>query len=248
MSATLQPGAGRIRAAAYLPSTPATVLWGRLPCATDAPVLRIERRHRGHHRHGQPRGPARRPGQRPAGVLRGPRRRTGRRARPTPIEIVGTLTRDPRRRAARGDRTDPRRGRDAGRPAGDHRPGDHPARPVRRDLEPARPRRAAGRAPARRRRTSACSPRCDDGPRLPARRRGRRAPDRVPAGTRSSGSWASRSPGTTARTRCRPARTAATSTSTCSRWAARSTCRCRCRARWRTWATRTSRRATARWR
>ena len=42
MSATLQPGAGGIRAAVYLPSTPATVLWGRLPCATDAPVLRIE--------------------------------------------------------------------------------------------------------------------------------------------------------------------------------------------------------------
>src|SRR5688572_25233698 len=42
MSATLQPGTGPIRAAAYLPSTPATVLWGRLPCATDAPVLSIE--------------------------------------------------------------------------------------------------------------------------------------------------------------------------------------------------------------
>jgi len=42
MSATLQPGTGRIRAAAYLPSTPQTVLWGRLPCETDPPVLRIE--------------------------------------------------------------------------------------------------------------------------------------------------------------------------------------------------------------
>ena len=42
MSATLQPGAGHIRADTYLPSTPATVLWGRLPCGTDAPVLRIE--------------------------------------------------------------------------------------------------------------------------------------------------------------------------------------------------------------
>ena len=41
MSATLQPGTGEIRAAAYLPSTPATVLWGRLPCASDAPVLYI---------------------------------------------------------------------------------------------------------------------------------------------------------------------------------------------------------------
>ncbi|KRD44006.1 acetamidase [Cellulomonas sp. Root930] len=42
MSATLQPGAGEIRAAAYLPSTPQTVLWGRLPCGADEPVLRIE--------------------------------------------------------------------------------------------------------------------------------------------------------------------------------------------------------------
>ncbi|MBO3083170.1 acetamidase/formamidase family protein [Cellulomonas fengjieae] len=42
MSAILQPGAGQIRGAAYLPSTPQTVLWGRLPCEADAPVLRIE--------------------------------------------------------------------------------------------------------------------------------------------------------------------------------------------------------------
>jgi acetamidase/formamidase len=41
MSATLQPGTGHIRAAAYLPSTPETVLWGRLPCEADEPVLRI---------------------------------------------------------------------------------------------------------------------------------------------------------------------------------------------------------------
>ena len=38
----LQPGTGPIRAAQYLPATPATVLWGRLPCATDAPVLVID--------------------------------------------------------------------------------------------------------------------------------------------------------------------------------------------------------------
>ncbi|MFC0531579.1 acetamidase/formamidase family protein [Phytohabitans kaempferiae] len=38
----LQPGAGPIRAATYLPATPDLVLWGRLPCATDAPVLRID--------------------------------------------------------------------------------------------------------------------------------------------------------------------------------------------------------------
>ena len=41
MSATLQPGTGPIRAPVYLPSTPSTVLWGRLPCATDEPVLRV---------------------------------------------------------------------------------------------------------------------------------------------------------------------------------------------------------------
>jgi acetamidase/formamidase len=41
MSATLQPGTGPIAASTYLPSTPATVLWGRLPCASDEAVLRI---------------------------------------------------------------------------------------------------------------------------------------------------------------------------------------------------------------
>ena len=39
---TLQPVHGRDPGATYLPSTPATVLWGRLPCATDAPVLHID--------------------------------------------------------------------------------------------------------------------------------------------------------------------------------------------------------------
>ena len=38
----LQPGAGPIRAATYLPSTPDHVLWGRLPCAADRPVLTVE--------------------------------------------------------------------------------------------------------------------------------------------------------------------------------------------------------------
>jgi acetamidase/formamidase len=38
----LQPGSGPIRAAAYLPSTPEHVLWGRLPCATDDAVLTVE--------------------------------------------------------------------------------------------------------------------------------------------------------------------------------------------------------------
>ncbi len=37
----LQPGEGPIPAAHYLPAAPDTVLWGRLPCATDAPVLEI---------------------------------------------------------------------------------------------------------------------------------------------------------------------------------------------------------------
>ena len=38
----LQPGTGFIRADQYLPATPATVLWGRLPCETDAPALVID--------------------------------------------------------------------------------------------------------------------------------------------------------------------------------------------------------------
>jgi acetamidase/formamidase len=37
----LQPGTGPIRAATYLPADPAQVLWGRLPCETDPPVLTI---------------------------------------------------------------------------------------------------------------------------------------------------------------------------------------------------------------
>jgi acetamidase/formamidase len=37
----LQPGVGEIPGAHYLAATPGTVLWGRLPCATDAPVLSI---------------------------------------------------------------------------------------------------------------------------------------------------------------------------------------------------------------
>jgi acetamidase/formamidase len=38
----LQTGEGDIRAEAYLPSTLENVLWGRLPCQTDAAVLSIE--------------------------------------------------------------------------------------------------------------------------------------------------------------------------------------------------------------
>ena len=38
----LQPGSGPIRSATYLPSDPAAVLWGHLPCAADSPVLTID--------------------------------------------------------------------------------------------------------------------------------------------------------------------------------------------------------------
>ena len=38
----LDPGTGPVRAATYLPSTPGNVLWGRLPCAADAPVLSVD--------------------------------------------------------------------------------------------------------------------------------------------------------------------------------------------------------------
>jgi acetamidase/formamidase len=38
----LQPGLGPIRSGIYLPSDPADVFWGRLPCATDDPVLTID--------------------------------------------------------------------------------------------------------------------------------------------------------------------------------------------------------------
>lgn len=38
----LQPGTGAVRGASYLPADPDAVLWGRLPCATDAAVLTVE--------------------------------------------------------------------------------------------------------------------------------------------------------------------------------------------------------------
>jgi len=41
-SLILQPGVGPIRSSSYLPADPATVFWGRLPCADDAPVLEID--------------------------------------------------------------------------------------------------------------------------------------------------------------------------------------------------------------
>jgi acetamidase/formamidase len=39
--APLQLGHGAVRGAHYLPTTPGTALWGRLPCAADRPVLRV---------------------------------------------------------------------------------------------------------------------------------------------------------------------------------------------------------------
>ena len=40
--AALQPHAGPIRSATYLSASPETVLWGRLPCEADRPVLTVE--------------------------------------------------------------------------------------------------------------------------------------------------------------------------------------------------------------
>src|SRR6478609_5886580 len=40
--APLETGAGPIRGTTYLPTTPEHVLWGRLPCAADPPVERVE--------------------------------------------------------------------------------------------------------------------------------------------------------------------------------------------------------------
>src|SRR4051794_18215063 len=37
----LQPGVGPLPAATYLPATPDTVLWGRLPAAGDSAVLTV---------------------------------------------------------------------------------------------------------------------------------------------------------------------------------------------------------------
>ncbi|CAN5247389.1 acetamidase/formamidase family protein [soil metagenome] len=42
MDEILQPGTGPIRSSTYLPADPGQVLWGRLPCAADSPVLTID--------------------------------------------------------------------------------------------------------------------------------------------------------------------------------------------------------------
>ena len=163
------------------PSTPATVLWGRLPCAADAPVLRIEAgtevtidtvSHEGllDDQGSDPLAYFTGHGVAPGDVLT------------DAVEIVGTLTRSPHDGPHVVTGPIHVDGARAGRPAGDHRPGDDAARAVRRDLEPARPRRAAGRAAPR----AGERERVRHGarqPRLPARRRGRRAADPVPAGS-----------------------------------------------------------------
>lgn len=41
MTEILQPGVGAIDGAHYVAATPSTVLWGRLPCGTDTPVLTV---------------------------------------------------------------------------------------------------------------------------------------------------------------------------------------------------------------
>jgi len=38
----LQPGTGPIRSSVYLPAEPGRLLWGRLPCETDEPVLTVD--------------------------------------------------------------------------------------------------------------------------------------------------------------------------------------------------------------
>jgi acetamidase/formamidase len=41
-SPVLQPGSGPVRARHYLAASPGTVLWGRLPCELDAPVITVD--------------------------------------------------------------------------------------------------------------------------------------------------------------------------------------------------------------
>lgn len=41
-TSALQPGNGPIRSTTYVPATPETVLWGRLPCAADSPLLTVD--------------------------------------------------------------------------------------------------------------------------------------------------------------------------------------------------------------
>ena len=219
MSATLQPGAGEIRAAAYLPSTPDTVLWGRLPCATDAPVLRIAAGTEVTIDTVSHEGILEDQGKDPLAYF------TGHGVAPDAVledavEIAATLSRDP---AVDGPHvvTGPIfvEGAEPGDLLRDH------------GLETLVPRvpygvisnrhgkgALAGRAAARPDETSACSPRSRSATGrvglLPVVEGGERVSSS--RSRRSSAPWASRSPATSARTRCRPARTAATSTSTCS--------------------------------
>ncbi|UER54375.1 acetamidase [Kineosporiaceae bacterium SCSIO 59966] len=41
LTPVLQPGSGPIHAGTYLPASPDAVLWGRLPCAADPPVITV---------------------------------------------------------------------------------------------------------------------------------------------------------------------------------------------------------------
>ena len=215
----LEPGVGPIRGSTYLPSTPDHVLWGRLPCAADAPVLSGRPRHRGHHRHDQPRGHPRGPGPRPA---RPSSRRTAwSDVLADAVALAATDDRRTRAPSASTARTSSPadRGRAAPGPATCWRsPCWRRCRGCRTASSPTATAgarcRASSRSTAdvfsafatrRRRRHARAAAAGRRGDRGGARSRSRR----------SSGSWASRSPATSARTRCRPGRTAATSTSTC---------------------------------
>ena len=205
----LQPGSGPIRSTTYLPSTPDHLLWGRLPCARDEPVLSVEPgtevtfdtvSHEG-ILEDQGRDPAVLRDYGVDAVL------------DDAVAIAGTGPAPVRRRrAARGEQAGPRPGgADRGR-AGDDGGRDDAAGAVRRDLQPARKGGAAGRVPAQGRAFSVFV--------WSAPTWVRRVPlTAAPSGTSgsrwrpSSGSWASQWRAATGRTRCRPGRTAATSTS-----------------------------------
>ena len=241
----VQPGSD---AETYLPSTPETVLWGRLPCGDGLAGAHGRPRHGRDDRHAVATRASSRPGARPARVLRPargaaaarPRRprsdrapRAARSRTDGPHVVTGPIA---VRGAEPGDllrinvlELEPRvpYGVISNRHGRGALPGEYPEGPTPSACSPRSTGdarvgmlpRAAGRTPSR-------GSRCPV-PRHHGRRGGRLA---------------------TARTPCRPAPSAATSTSTCSSRARRCSCRCRCPARSPTSATRTSPRATARWR
>ena len=205
--AVLQPGVGPLPGDHYLRSTPETVLWGRLPCETDAAVLRIASgetvtidtvSHEGIlEDHGKdPLAYFTGQGVAAAAVLE------------DAIAIAASPVARPRRgRPSRRDRADLRGGRRARRSAAHHGREARAARAVRCDLEPARQGRSRGRAAARRlprQRLHAGRGARGAAGRPASGRRRRRARGRLPARRPSSARWGSRSPATSARTRCRP--------------------------------------------